>query len=500
MTTYNIIYDKTTNFTELHDALVDAGVTINKTFQNIGVINLDADNLDFTSISGVLQHEEDSLTTTELQEYYWHQLRLARKNLPLPNAYIPKNTGTDVVVYLMDTPIDTTHPEFADSTITNLWSYNDDFTPHSHGTAIASLIVGKTLGVSTGVHLKSVVIPVGETQISYLIEAFDAIMQDHDEATPSVVNCSWLINKSLILDTKIVELQNDNIIVVAAAGNLGLDANNYSPVGLDTVLGVGASDAFDRVISWGSGAIMNHGSDVDITAPGIDVSVAVIGGTIEESSGTSLACGIVSGVVAQYIVTNPSYNALQIQDAVVLGASEGVLFRNETVYGDTPNLLVFANADVQLFDLAGSRDISVQVNSSTEYVVIPRAPITSVNVENISVHGYTRVLPNWVTFSPDTLTFTFSPDDTVENNLYQFYMQGLDDNLEIVSTASVFCRVWINDPSDATDGVTRAFYEDETGEVNVRLQFCTGPDFCAFSPCEGKNCNCSGFDTCYTQF
>jgi subtilisin family serine protease len=462
MITYNIIYDKTLDLEQLKTSIESTGATINKTFSNIGVINLTSDNLDFISVDGVVAHEEDLILTTELQSEPWHRLRISKKNLPLGEIYVPPNKGTNVVVYLVDTAIDTTHSEFVSSSITNLWSYNNDFTPHSHGTAVASVIVGETLGVSTEVQLKSVVIPVGQTQVSYLVEAFDVIIQDHDETTPSVVNCSWLIDRSLILDTKLLELQGDNIVVVAAAGNYGLSANDYSPVGLDTVLGVGASDAYDRVISWDAGAIMNYGPDVDVTAPGIDISVASIDGTIRESSGTSLACGIVSGIV----------------------------------YGTTPNLLIFNEGKQQLFDLEGTTENYVQVNNTIEYIVQADPLVKNVKVENFYVVGELVVLPEWVTFSDQDRKFIFSPDGTVSPNMYKFYMQGLDSDSQVISRASVYCGVWLDSPDDIGDGVTRNYYyNEETGEVNVRLQACTNQGASCFTntQCFGKNCQCGAF-------
>lgn len=493
MTTYNIIYDKTLDLEQLKTNIESTGATINKTFPNIGVINLTSDNLDFTSVEGVVVHEEDLILTTELQFEPWHKLRISKKNLPLGEIYSPPNKGTGVVVYLVDTAIDTTHSEFVSSSITNLWSYNNDFTPHSHGTAVASVIVGETLGVSTEVQLKSVVIPVGQTQVSYLLEAFDVIIQDHDETTPSVVNCSWLIDRSLILDTKLLELQDDNIVVVAAAGNFGLSANDYSPVGLDTVLGVGASDAYDRVISWAAGAIMNYGPDVDVTAPGIDISVASIDGTIQKSSGTSLACGIVSGVVAQFIVSSPTYNAVQIQDNIIYSSTENLLFRDETVYSTTPNLLIFNEGKQQLFDLEGTTENYVQVNNTIEYIIQADPLIKSVKVENFYVVGELVVLPEWVTFSDQDRKFTFSPDVTVEPNMYKFYIQGLDSNSQVISRASVWCGVWLDSPDDIGDGITRNYYyNEETGQVNVRLQACTngGASCSTNGECFGKDCQC----------
>ncbi len=105
-------------------------------------------------------------------------------------------------------------------------------------------------------------------------------------------------------------------LAFAAAGNTGVEADTLSPVGLDTVIGVAASDAYDRVISWGSGLSSNWGPEVDLTAPGVDVPIINLNGGYTTGSGTSIAAAIVSGVVAQYIKNNNSLTAQQIQNLV----------------------------------------------------------------------------------------------------------------------------------------------------------------------------------------
>jgi subtilisin family serine protease len=57
--------------------------------------------------------------------------------------------GNGVSVYIMDSGIHATHPEFLDSTIINLFSITDNFLDTSgHGTAIASVISGRSCGLT----------------------------------------------------------------------------------------------------------------------------------------------------------------------------------------------------------------------------------------------------------------------------------------------------------------------------------------------------------------
>ena len=57
--------------------------------------------------------------------------------------------GEGVRVYVVDSGIEATHPEFDGRTIVNLYSFTGDFTDTAgHGTAMASLISGKTCGLT----------------------------------------------------------------------------------------------------------------------------------------------------------------------------------------------------------------------------------------------------------------------------------------------------------------------------------------------------------------
>lgn len=352
MTTYNVLIEKTADAEKLTSALTAAGATVNAVYLKLHVLNVTAPNTDFATVPGVISFEED-IVLNLVEQTTWANRRICSLTTPMMNLYTPMNMGDGAVVYVVDTGVKRDHSEFDDvqSQIIDLYSFDGTFTDTTgHGTSMTSLIVGKTLGVSPKAIVKTVKIPVGSVVISALLDAFNAILEDHlqSETTVKVVNCSWVIPKSQLLDSKIAELQSHNLVVVAAAGNTISDANNFSPVGLDTVLGVAASDAYDRVIAWGENAGSNWGAEVDITAPGIDVPVATLAGTIEDASGTSVAAAIVSGAVLQYIAERASLTAADIQDLVLTSAKTDILFRNETVYGTTPNRFLYLTPKNQL--------------------------------------------------------------------------------------------------------------------------------------------------------
>lgn len=498
MITYNIIYNTQNSLQDVILDLQSRGTTINSSFEQLGVINLSSDSLDFTSSPFVLAHEVD-LTVIPEPSFEWHQKRIVKQDLPLPEIYNPLNIGTGVSVYLVDSGVTKTHPEFIDATIVDVHSYDGTFTDTSgHGTGIASLIVGKTLGVSPAATLKNVKIGIGSSMtISQILEAFNAILIDNT-APVSVINCSWTIPKSQILDTKILELQSAGFVVVAAAGNQLQAADNFSPVGLDTVLGVAASDQYDRVIAWSTGVGSNWGPEVDITAPGISVIIATNDGNTGVVSGTSLAAGVVSAVVAQFVKQYPGLTAQQIQNLLLSEATENILFRNETVYGTTPNRLVktlFMNNqtvwDKPIHTLfPAKRGIQTTVDLIATY---PEA-LTSIEYVDINEPSWVVITFPWITTTTvgNTTTLTLTPDETVPVGKYRIYLTVTDTNgvkLRPLYTIGVF----IDSPAEL-DQVQNELYLtlNETGDTVYQITgaFCLDPSDCP------KGSFCTPSNTC----
>ena len=491
---YNVIYNKNVDLATLRAGLEQTGATIISVLENLGVITLSSENEDFVSVAGVISYEQEvTVTTTPCS--YWHLQRISVQQLPLRPLYLPKNNGANTTIYLVDFGIDATHPEFVGSNISNLWSYNNDFSdPLGHGTSMASVIVGQTLGASKEANLKVVKIPYGAgVTNTTLLQAFDAILSDH-MLTPNVVkvvNCSWTIEKSQVLDTKIAELKSNGLIVVAAAGNTMQAADNYSPVGLDTVIGVGACDAYDRVIGWGSGLGSNYGPEVDITAPGIDVSCAKSDGSIGTESGTSLASAITSGVIAQYIVEYPEKTAAEIQTEVLERAMPDLLFRNETIYQTTPNKLLqcvfWTGIFMQPNYTEESDKIYVPKGTTKDFTIITAssAPIARLSIEEFSTGRTTRVAPDWVSLNTETNVITFAPPSDLPSKKYMVYVEALtEDNVQVA-----YCRfivhVYETSPAELSESDLPEYYtrNTTTNTVTPALGYCyqgTCP-----SPCGG---------------
>jgi hypothetical protein len=512
MKTYNLIYDKSVNFDQIITDLTDLGITINHIFPSLAIINVSGEVENFPQIDGILVAEEDSSINPE-PAVEWHQLRVGSRTLPMKSKFIPKNLGTGVSVYLVDSGIKVDHSEFEDSNIVNLYSYNDTFDDEiGHGTAVASVIIGKNLGISTEATLKNVKIPMGQSiPLSSLLEAFNAVAADKNEEEFAVINCSWTIPKSMILDNLVADLRSQGFLVVAAAGNTLSDADNLSPVGYDAVLGVGASDAFDRVISWGQGVGSNFGKEVDLFAPGIDVMVATKAGGTTEASGTSIATGIVSGIVAQYIFDlkergEVNISVDNIQQSIILRAVPDVLFRNETIYEDTPNKLIMALILEKYYTNNIPPIINIEPNTSYELTYdIDTRYVVSINIDNISLGTKTYHRPEWVSLDNNTNTITIAPSEEFIGKYYRIYVEMLDSNGEQVIVYPVVISV-----GDVIETEVVEHYHwtvDENDNIIVTMAACSvGTPYCApggyYAGCSqfqypkaGSGCACIG-NTC----
>lgn len=493
MKTYNVIYDKSIDYSQLQTSLEVAGCTILSNLSNLGVITLQSDSTTFSTVTGVIMYEEEITVTPEACST-WHLNRIFSRSLPMSSYYAPKNNGTGKIVYLVDSGVDVSHEEFENVNIQNLWSWDGTFNDtQSHGTAMASLIVGKTLGVAKEAILKIVKVPFGTTiPTTTLLSAFDAILADHLLTTGvKIINCSWTVPKSLILDTKINELETYGLIVVAAAGNSGNNADNYSPVGLNSVLGVAASDAYDRVISWGGNSLSNWGVEVDITAPGIDVTVADMGGGYRESSGTSLSAAIVSGMACIYAIEYPQYTAQQLQEQIIQDASVDLLFRNESIFATTPNLLAHLAVFNKLISFPENFNTSgnyVKAGETLEIIVQYNSPATGIELP-------ASLTPEWVTVNGQTLTVT--PPENQPSGIHGFRYYIVDEQQQRITKNVFRVKIYQQTPDDIPSDKEYYFFED--GDTITLTQAscysygCNGTTYGTCSPInKGYFCNCGG--------
>lgn len=219
--------------------------------------------------------------------------------------------GSGITVYIMDSGILKSHPDFTETDIRDIYSVSDTTTDTSgHGTAICSVIAGKECGL-TSATIKNVKIfqKNYSTKQSDMLSALDAILSDYLADTNSfgIVNCSWSIPKNLYIEEKIKVLLDAGLCFIAAAGNNGVPITDVTPGSMDGVLTIGAYNQdflpcnfsnYSNTTATSLTKSYTNSGQIDGWAPGEDIYVATLDGLYSMSAGTSLSAAIHSCVLA----------------------------------------------------------------------------------------------------------------------------------------------------------------------------------------------------------
>lgn len=363
-----------------------------------------------TTIDGVDGVDVTDATSATAQ---WARIRVGSNYRPLQTSYefydqlAPISTPE---LFIIDSGINWSHPEFAGRAHEDLWKLSDaaNFSDEvGHGTMVASAAAGVNLGVARDVKLFNLKIATAtrKANILELGQAIDAVIA-HALSNPNVtriVNASWGVPKNTWLEHKFQQLLDAGICVIAAAGNSGIDVAAITPAGMADVITVGAIDRYDipagfnNISPSDSGLTTNSGMRLDLFAPGDGVVVAKATGGYATVSGTSFAAGYVTGSFGQTAalresLLRPALTSLMLDlatpDALLFDDARFSENQNKliSVFGNKPNrranldlYLGAFNPDVPL--LTGS--FAMYVNSAGSDIVIPDATWTySIEFEN----------------------------------------------------------------------------------------------------------------------
>jgi subtilisin family serine protease len=288
-----------------------------------------ADFLEQTSQEASVERiEEDRVVTAQSAvqtDAPWVLDRIDQRSLPLNGTYTYNATGSRVTAYIVDTGIRATHVEFTRRVQAGFTAFADSFKTsdcNGHGTHVAGIVGGATFGVAKAVLL----VPVrvldcsGNGYASTVAAGLDWIVAHRSPRTPAVAVLSFESYESTIINAAIGRLIASGVTVVAAAGNDGDNACNYSPASAPGVLAVGATDRNDQRISFS-----NAGLCLGVFAPGMDVKSAwwSFDTATAELTGTSMAAAATGGVAALYLQTNPAASPAQVISAIKNAATIG---------------------------------------------------------------------------------------------------------------------------------------------------------------------------------
>ncbi len=254
--------------------------------------------------------------------------------------------AVDVDVAIIDTGIDTRHPDLnvvGGVNCSSGWSYNDG---HGHGSHVAGTVGAKddgigVVGVAPGARLWAVRVlnNAGSGSWASVICGVDWVTAH--ASTIEVANMSLGGSGSEGsctdggLHQAICAAVKAGVTVVVAAGNSGVDAAGAVPASYDEVITVSALADFNGQPGGGASPtcrddqddtladFSNYGADVDIIAPGVCIYSTYKKGGYTTFSGTSMASPHVAGAAALYKASNPGASPAQVKNALTSAGNFG---------------------------------------------------------------------------------------------------------------------------------------------------------------------------------
>ncbi len=312
-------------------------------------------------------------------------------------------TGSDVLVGVIDTGVDWDHPDLAANIFVNPgeiadnhldddqngfiddvhgWDFlNEDNDPdddNGHGTHVAGIIAARGnngVGVA-GVAWSARILPLKFLSSIGTGSTADAIRAVEYATAMGVrlTNNSWGgIAYSQALSDAIEEAGEANILFVAASGNNGANSDAFAhyPASftLPNIISVLSSDATDARSPFSNFGVIS----VDLAAPGADIVSTFPGDRYATASGTSMAAPFVCGAVCVMWSAAPTLTYQEVRDAILNSVDKIPSLQGVTATGGRLNLNGMMS---QLDDVppAAIADLGVQSTGSTTALLTWSAP------------------------------------------------------------------------------------------------------------------------------
>lgn len=243
----------------------------------------------------------------------------ALAKLRLPQAHRVAR-GDSVLVAVIDSAIDTKHPEFEGVIAGTFDALDSDEPAHTHGTAIAGAIAAhsKLRGVAPGARILAIR-AFGSAEKSAEGTTF-GILKSLDWAVAQnarIINMSFAGPKDPALGRALAAAHGKGAILIAAAGNAGVKSPPLYPAADPTVIAVTATDASDKLFG-----AANRGDHIAVAAPGVDILLPAPEANYQISTGTSFAAAHVSGVVALMLERKPALTQDNVRAILVSTAKD----------------------------------------------------------------------------------------------------------------------------------------------------------------------------------
>ena len=291
----------------------------------------------------------------------WHLDRINQAQLPLDgNSAFGPLTGAGIDIYIVDTGIRSTHEQFGGRVLPGIDIPTDIGSSKvnpvtsdcdGHGTHVAALAAGSTVGVATQARLFAVRVLDcnGDGEVADVVNALQWVRAHHRSGVAAVVNLSFgvdLGDDGTSIDREVQGLIDEGVVVTVASGNgdaagRPIDACKIAPGDVPDALTVGAIGVLDVAAYYS-----NNGRCVDLYAPGGD-RIRGLESAWKDSDtdyefdvGTSMASPLVAGYAALLAQQQPGMCATAISQAIIDRSTKGVI---QGITADSFNRLLFVD-------------------------------------------------------------------------------------------------------------------------------------------------------------
>lgn len=244
-----------------------------------------------------------------------------------------------VKIAVIDQGIDRNHPELKGSIIasTNVIDPMNPTVADFHGTHVAGIIAAKKdngiggYGLNPNAKILSYdVFGGGGFTFDYVIA--NAILKAVDQGA-KVINMSLgSTMPSVVLQEAVEKAIDSGVVVVAAAGNDGMDLASY-PASYEGVISVGSVNNEQKLSTFST-----YGASTDVVAPGEDIYApiydALKGSTFERLSGTSMASPAVAGAATLLLTKYPKLTPAEVEYILEKTATDLGTKGFDTKYGN----------------------------------------------------------------------------------------------------------------------------------------------------------------------
>lgn len=248
-------------------------------------------------------------------------------NIRAPQAWGYTTGSSNIVIAVIDSGVDLSHPDLASKIVAGYDFVNNDTTPqddNGHGTHVAGIAAAVSnngsgvAGVSWGARIMPVKVLNASGSGTFANVASGIIWATDHGA--HVINLSLGgVPSSIVLEDAINYASGNGVLVIGAVGNTGGNLIFY-PAAYPNVIAVGSTDSLNNRAGFS-----NYGSQIDLVAPGVSIYSTSIGSTYSFKDGTSMSTPFVSGFAALLLGIpgngSGSVRALMESTALDLGAA-----------------------------------------------------------------------------------------------------------------------------------------------------------------------------------